>query len=514
MARIKFYNNETGEWEYADKAFSAGSNSEPMKPLTFKGAVNATYDGSEAVEVEIPEGGTVSSSNNADHYGKKWLFIGDSITEHNFRATKNYDQFLAEWLGIVSVNRGMSGTGVTYPFQGNPSWLDDMANYPTDVDYISVMGALNDRHTPLGEWGDRGTDTVYGGVWNYFDKLISKYPNKPIIYITSTPRDYSYGVDGQYTAWVDAFIKTAHNFSIPVLDLYRESGLRPWNASNNKTYFSCGSAPNGDGVHPNELGQELMAKKIIDFANAHLLSMGDESEPDTETGGIIDNLSWESGALVNGAERSDTKRIRTDFVDVSAYGRIEIQVADGYAVAVWWFNNISDVAANSPTYESGSVIANKAGLYVRLVVKRSDNATITADEGNSAITSVVGVMCDTTENKTIDAGNWELGTINNNGVSEAATTRIRTDESIDVTEYNSITVTFDSNVYKVAVYYYTTEPGDNTNSVNPTVYDTTGSYTVVLPDGVTHARLVLARVDSAEMTVDEASAVTVTGVAK
>ena len=34
-----------------------GGNSEPLKPLTFTGAVEATYDGSEAVSVEIPSGG-------------------------------------------------------------------------------------------------------------------------------------------------------------------------------------------------------------------------------------------------------------------------------------------------------------------------------------------------------------------------------------------------------------------------------------------------------------------------
>lgn len=203
--------------------------------------------------------------------GKKWLFIGDSITEHNFRATKNYDEYLSDWLGITSINVAKSGTGVTYPFQNSPSWLEALSSYPEDVDVISVMGALNDRHNTLGQWGDKGTDTVYGGVWNFFNNLIEKYPNKPIIYITSTPREYSYGEDGQYTEWVDAFIKTARHFSIPTLDLYRNSGLRPWNTTNNLEYFSCDTAPNGDGVHPNHKGQLLIAKKIAPFAEQYLV---------------------------------------------------------------------------------------------------------------------------------------------------------------------------------------------------------------------------------------------------
>ena len=43
------------------------------KNLTFKGAVNATYDGSEAVEVEIPQGGGGS--------GDKWVTIADIMLD-------------------------------------------------------------------------------------------------------------------------------------------------------------------------------------------------------------------------------------------------------------------------------------------------------------------------------------------------------------------------------------------------------------------------------------------------
>lgn len=265
------WNAVDDEYKYLVIMLAKADNSEILpeeaSAITIKDG-NCTTNGVKESILRLQE--DVVNLKSAPLNGKKWLFVGDSITEHNFRATKNYDEYLQDWLGIVPVNVGMSGTGVTYPFGGNPSWLGKMAEYPADIDVISVMGALNDRHTTLGEWGDKGTDTVYGAVWNYFNNLIEMYPNKPIIYITSTPREYSYGVDGQYTAWVDAFIKTAHNFSIPVLDLYRNSGLRPWNATHNAEYFSCSNAPTGDGVHPNEKGQKLIALKIAEFAKQFL----------------------------------------------------------------------------------------------------------------------------------------------------------------------------------------------------------------------------------------------------
>jgi lysophospholipase L1-like esterase len=262
-AAWKYYTSPTtwfadGEYQYLVIMIAKEDNSE------------ITLSETNAIKIETID---IANLQGFPLYSKKWLFIGDSITEHNFRATKNYDEYLKDWLNIIPVNVGMSGTGVTYPFGGNPSWLDKIEDYPTDVDVISVMGALNDRHTTLGEWGDRETNTVYGAVWNYFNNLIEKYPNKPIIYITSTPREYSYGEDGQYTAWVDAFIKTAHNFSIPTLDLYRNSGLRPWNATHNAEYFSCSESPTGDGVHPNDKGQLLIARKIMPFAEQYLAEL-------------------------------------------------------------------------------------------------------------------------------------------------------------------------------------------------------------------------------------------------
>ena len=70
MARIKYWDEESQTWKYADKSLGvnidlteyAKKEDIPTKlpnpnVLTFTGAVNATYDGSEAVEVEIPQGG-------------------------------------------------------------------------------------------------------------------------------------------------------------------------------------------------------------------------------------------------------------------------------------------------------------------------------------------------------------------------------------------------------------------------------------------------------------------------
>lgn len=169
--------------------------------------------------------------------GKIWLVIGDSISEHNFRAEKNYDEYISDWTGVRVINVAASGTGYIHAFQGVDSWLDRIDTFPEDVDFITIMGGLNDRHYPVGEQFDTDLGTLYGGLYEFYDRLIEKYPTTPIGVITSTPRYYCYGEDGEFVEHIDAVIDVAGHYSLPVLDLYRNSGLRPWNAENNKAFF-------------------------------------------------------------------------------------------------------------------------------------------------------------------------------------------------------------------------------------------------------------------------------------
>ena len=42
---------------------------------------------------------------------KKWVVVGDSLTEKNNRATKNYHDYISEEVGINVINMGVGGTG-------------------------------------------------------------------------------------------------------------------------------------------------------------------------------------------------------------------------------------------------------------------------------------------------------------------------------------------------------------------------------------------------------------------
>jgi lysophospholipase L1-like esterase len=203
--------------------------------------------------------------------GSRWLVVGDSISVRDVLVRTNYEEYVGEWLGCEVTNVAAGGTGYMNPAGQAPSWLDALQSSPawpdaSEVDFITVMGALNDAGHPLGDPDDRDASTFYGALHLFYVKLAQKYPGIPVGVITSTPRNYCHGEDGPYEGYIEAVRTVAARFGLALLDLYRESGLEPWTLEGNEEYFvAWGSYVHGDGIHPNTKGQFKMAKLIYPF---------------------------------------------------------------------------------------------------------------------------------------------------------------------------------------------------------------------------------------------------------
>jgi len=234
-------------------------------------------------DLEIRTGTAAADPVLARFAGKKLIVTGDSITEKNFRAALNWHDYLKDWLGFgLVVNDGKSGTGLTRTYGGNESIYTRMDNWDIETDYILVMASLNDgggnnTALPLGQLSDSGIGTSYfADCKAVVEKLLAKYPNKPIGFITAPPRGFmqdrgtTHGVDGWYQPWSEVLKTVCAHYSLPCLDIYHNSGLRPWIAANNALYFACDASPQGDGVHPNTAGQEILARRIAEFCKTAL----------------------------------------------------------------------------------------------------------------------------------------------------------------------------------------------------------------------------------------------------
>jgi len=205
---------------------------------------------------------------------KKWLAVGDSITEHNFRTNMNYHDYLALSIeGLTVYNYGISGTG----FFNRHNVAETITQ--TEVDFITIFLGTNDwgnqvvaNRKQLGVFGDTGTTTISGCINTMLLALINKFPLIPVALITPLPRATNYGLNAADNAYgynikdlCDLLKLYAEHYSLPIYDLYSKSNLYPWQTASNQHYFTAPSNTEPDGLHPNDNGHKVIARKLKPF---------------------------------------------------------------------------------------------------------------------------------------------------------------------------------------------------------------------------------------------------------
>ena len=114
---------------------------------------------------------------------------------------------------------------------------------------------------------DRTPDTFYGALHTLYTSLIEKFPESPIIVLTplhrlneDNPRGDGNKLQdvGTLKTYVEIIREVAEYYSLPVLDLYKDGGLQPKVPVIQQKYVP-------DGLHPNDAGHEILARKIAKF---------------------------------------------------------------------------------------------------------------------------------------------------------------------------------------------------------------------------------------------------------
>lgn len=203
------------------------------------------------------------------------VFIGDSITEVNFRTSKNYHQFIAERTGLNVINLGVSGTG----YVDRINAVDSIAEQP---DFIAVFLGTNDYSGVtgskiLGNVNDTESPTLASHIYTLLLNLMNKFPNTPIVTITPLPRiesnpmNENQGKNGYKLVELVEMIKgISKRLAIPCLDLYHNSHLRIWYDEVNNHFFAY-TEGQADGLHPNYHGHEYISYPIQSFLEQHVI---------------------------------------------------------------------------------------------------------------------------------------------------------------------------------------------------------------------------------------------------
>ena len=208
--------------------------------------------------------------------GKKILFLGDSITEGVGPSDLEhvYWKLLGKRTGAYCVGYGISGTRIArqrsadeYEAAGN--FCDRAAKMEDGADIVVVFGGINDFYhgdAPFGTPEDRTSDTFCGALNVLITTLLEKYPDAVIVFMTPlhTPAEDDHfngrGIRAAGTLYdyVDAIIDACGCYAVPVLDLFRLSGIQPKVDIIREKYLP-------DGVHPNDAGNLRIAERLEGF---------------------------------------------------------------------------------------------------------------------------------------------------------------------------------------------------------------------------------------------------------
>lgn len=220
--------------------------------------------------------------------GKKINWIGDSIVDGN-----DFDEEVCSALDLTKLTTdgtggdgGINGSTIALKYDGTDgrnALCVRYANMPNNADIIAVSCGTNDwmyAWCPIGtiDDADDGTSntTFYGALKTLCKGLIDKYPQKVIFFTTPIKRAQAFegGNGGEYTQdgvmttpfsrnkygktlgdYADIITEVCGYYSIPVLDMYRESLLNPSITTQQNMFDNV-------YTHPNTTGQRIMARRV------------------------------------------------------------------------------------------------------------------------------------------------------------------------------------------------------------------------------------------------------------
>lgn len=212
--------------------------------------------------------------------GKKVLFLGDSITEGVGASeyAKSYVPIFAELSGADVKNYGIGGTRIAKQLHQseNPRWDQDFISrvdmMESDANIVVVFGGTNDfghGDAKIGDFNSRSEYTFYGAMHILCEKLINKYPNADIIFVTPLHReteDIKIKENGMpseipLAGYVSIIKEIAGYYGLPVMDLFHTSGMQPKVGVVKKEFMP-------DGLHPSDKGAKRIAEKLYGFLMA------------------------------------------------------------------------------------------------------------------------------------------------------------------------------------------------------------------------------------------------------
>ncbi len=221
---------------YKVELFNSGSKEMRSFTLNFP-----LYNGVNSLEIGFEEGATIEKPNAFEIQGK-FVIYGTSITQGGCvcRPGMAYSNIMSRKLNVQFVNLGFSGSG-----KGEPA-LAHLINQISDVRFIILDYEAN------------ASTTIKNTLENFIDILREKHPETPILIMSKI----RYAQDRKGTISYKRLISN-RDFQQNLVQKKKEAG-------DENIYFLDGSKVLGnqyyecavDGVHPSDLGSQIIADKL------------------------------------------------------------------------------------------------------------------------------------------------------------------------------------------------------------------------------------------------------------
>ena len=207
--------------------------------------------------------------------GKLLSTVGDSLTNNKqWQQTVLKNCGFSEYKTYGAIGLRVASTAVDDDRGYIPLWKN-VKNVDKSSDYVTFLGGTNDfgASIPLGDYEEElnketpDNFTFYGALISSVEWLSENLPSARIIFITPPPRhnrNTRNSAGHNLEDYVNAIIRICNHYSIPVFDLYRNSGL---NDFNHATYTLPSEGSNW--LHFTPYGYEqIFGEKISAFINS------------------------------------------------------------------------------------------------------------------------------------------------------------------------------------------------------------------------------------------------------
>ena len=346
----------------------------------------------------------------ADYYRKAETYDKDEVD--SIIATLNRQEYIVAWDGIAAPDVSAIPAGVTVTYSGT-TYTGILAASASTVNKIYMVwnGTAYDMYGTSQDggysWVPMGTTSVDLSQYatkselNQLRQELGTYEENPdfVRVILDSERKFLFGIK------TDGSIEWGAGVPTPVREYIDDVLSGKVDKEEGKSLIESGlfiieENPVFAEATVDSDGKLLSARKM----DGTLVENGIETDSLNVGGGLVIgggeaqkqvNISdaFVMGAIVNGRLQGAVSRIATEpFIDVRAFGLVTITIANGYYYNVFLYSG-----ENEYTVLLGTDWSNRSGTfdvskynYMRLSLRRADNAYMTTDEGINV--NVSGIM--------------------------------------------------------------------------------------------------------------------------